>query len=416
MKRLLVRSCVVGVLTLLVVCPSSGQQSGSTGSGSSGSSKPPAQPGGTVSGTPRQQQGPNNKPPWQTPLYVNGRVLIETGQPAPEPVSVGLDCGTRSLMAIRTDLKGYFQFTLGASPQGNIDFSASNHDPLSPGGNDPNSPGGGYRGFGGSEGRLTGCEVRVTAPGYQPLTKTITEPADLTGIDVGTLRLTRIAGVVGSSISVTSLLVPNSARKEFENGDKDARSNHVESATRHLEKAVAEYDKYAAAWNELGNIYATNREIEKSRQAFEKAITADPKYIPPYVGLANLELQNQEFEPAVETAGKALELDPSIGVASFIQAVGNFRLNRLDAAEKSAQEAEKGPHQNLPGLHALLAEIFLQKQDYSNAATQMRTYLKEFPQGQFAGEMQKNLQQVEKSAANADSKSNPPPAQLQTAP
>jgi hypothetical protein len=341
---------------------------------------------------------------------------MDTGQPVPEPVSVGLDCGTRSLLAIRTDLKGYFQFTLGAGPQGNIDFSASNHDPLSPGGNDPNSPGGGYRGLGGSEGRLTGCEVRVTAPGYQPLTRTITDPADLTGIDVGALRLTRIAGVVGSSISVTSLLVPNNARKEFENGDKDARTNHVESATRHLEKAVAEYDKYAAAWNELGNIYATNREIEKSRQAFEKAITADPKYIPPYVGLANLELQNQEFEPAVETAGKALELDPSVGVASFIQAVGNFRLNRLDAAQKSAQEAEKGPHQNLPGLHALLAEIFLQKQDYSNAATQMRTYLKEFPQGQFASEMQKNLQQVEKSAANADSKSNPLPAQLQTAP
>ena len=134
------------------------------------------------------------------------------------------------------------------------------------------------------------------------------------------------------------------------------------------------------------------KEIEKSRQAFEKAIAADPHYIPPYLGLAQLELQNQEFEPAVETAGKALELDPSIGVANFIQAIGNFKLNRLDAAEKSAQMAEKGPHQNMADLHALHAEILLQKQDYPNAAAQMRAYLKEFPQGRFADQMKKDLQ------------------------
>jgi len=368
-----------------------------------------------VSRTPGQQPG-LNQPQWQNPLYVNGRVLMDTGQPVPEPVSVGLDCGMRSLQVIRTDLKGYFRFTLGAGPQGNIDFSASNDASMSPAGIDMSSPGGGYRGFGGSERSLTGCELRVSVPGYQPLYKDITDRGDLTGIDVGTLRLTRIAAVVGSSISVTSLLVPNSARKEFENGEKEARSNHLESATRHLEKAVAEYDKFAAAWNELGNVYAINREFEKSRQAFEKAIAADPKYIRPYVGLADLELQNQEFEPAVEAAGKALELDPSIGVASFIQAVGHFKLNRLDAAEKSAQEAEKGPHQNMPELHALLADIFLQKQDYSNAAAQMRAYLKEFPQGKFAGEMQKTLQQLEKSAATADGKSDPSPAQPPTAP
>ena len=156
------------------------------------------------------------------------------------------------------------------------------------------------------------------------------------------------------------------------------------------------------------------KQNEKSRQAFEKAIAADPHYIPPYLGLAQLELQNQEFEPAVETAGKALELDPSIGVANFIQAIGNFKLNRLDAAEKSAQMAEKGPHQNMPDLHALHAEILLQKQDYPDAAAQMRAYLKEFPQGRFADQMKKDLQQIEQSAANADSKSDS--AQPQIAP
>jgi TolA-binding protein len=339
---------------------------------------------------------------------------MDTGQPVPESVSVALECGIRPLQVIHTDLKGYFQFTLGAGPQGNADFSASNDAPISGINNGMQSSGNGIGQAGGARSMLAGCEVEVTVSGYQPLSKPITDPADITGIDVGTLRLTRIAGVTGSSISVTSLQVPNGARKEFEKGEKDVQSKHFDSAAQHLEKAVSEYDKYAAAWNDLGSIYAANKETEKSRQDFEKAIAADPHYIPPYLGLAQLEMQNQEIEPAVETAGKALDLDPSIGAANFIQAVGYFKLNRMDAADKSAQMVEKGPHQNMPDLHAMHAEIYLQKGDYPNAAAQIRAYLKEVPQGRFADQMKKDLQQIEQSTAATDTKSNS--VQLQIAP
>ena len=324
---------------------------------------------------------------------------MDTGQPVPEAVSVSLGCGIQSMQVIQTDLKGYFQYTLGGGTQSNMDFSASSDAPMSGSGAQMPSR------LGGSQSALTGCEVRVSVPGYMPLSKTITDRADMTGVEIGTLRLTRLAGATGSSISVTSLMVPNDARKEFEKGDKDSRNNHLDSATQHLEKAVSEYDKYAAAWNKLGNLYATGKEIEKSRQAYEKAIVADPHYIPPYLGLASLELQNQEIEPSVEAAGKALDLDPSIGVANYIQAIGNFRLNRLDAADKSAQMAEKTPHQSMPDLHALHAKILLQKQDYPNAAAQMRAYLKEFPQGRFADEMKKDLQQIDQPGTDAGNKS-----------
>ncbi len=202
--------------------------------------------------------------------------------------------------------------------------------------------------------------------------------------------------------------MPNDARKEFEKGEKEARSSHFDLAAQHLEKAVTEYDRYAAAWNDLGDVYAIDGETEKSRQAFQKAIAADPHYIPPYLGLAELEMQNQEIEPAVETAGKALELDPSIAIANFIQTVGYFKLNRLDDAEKSAQITERGPHQNMSDLHAVHAQIFLEKQDYSDAAVQMRAYLKEVPQGRYVDVMKKDLQQIEKSEADAGTKSDWP--------
>ncbi len=341
------------------------------------------------------------------PLYVNGRVLMETGQPVPEPVSVSLSCGMRTVQAIHTDSKGYFQFVLGAGPQSNVDFSAS----------DDTTPGaGGFPGMdGGFGGAMMGCELRVDVSGYQPLSKTISTPPDIGGIDAGTLLLRRRAGVEGTSISVTSLQVPEKARKEYEQGQKDERSNHLASAQQHMEKAVGIYDKYAAAWNELGKIYASNKDLDKARDSFVKATTADPHYVPPFVSLAAMYLQTGQYDDAVEATGKILELDSTIGFASFMQAAADLKLNKLDEAEKAAKDAENEPHQAFPQVHVLLAQLFLQKEDPSNAATQLRQYLKEAPKGPFATEAKQNLDEIEKEAS-AGTTPGPGVEQPQSAP
>ena len=342
------------------------------------------------------------------PLYINGRVLMETGQPVPEPVSVGLNCGMQTVQSIHTDAKGYFQFVLGAGPQSNVDFSAS----------DDTTPNlGGLSGMGGGFGGalMMGCELRVDVSGYEPVSKTITTPPDIGGIDTGTMLLRRRNGVQGTSISVTSLQVPDKARKEFEQGQKDERSNHLPSAEQHMLKAIGLYDKYAAAWNELGKIQAANKDMDKARESFAKATTVDPHYIPPYISLAALDLQSGKYDDAVDDTSKVLGLDSTIGFASFIQAAANLKLNKMDEAEKSAKDAENEPHQAFPQVHVLLADLFSQKNDYSNAATQLRAYLKEAPKGQFAVQAKKNLDEIEKQAS-AGAAPGPGAEQPQAAP
>ncbi len=398
MNRFLAYPCIAALLVFLAVLPSWGQKGGAQGG-----SRPSGSAGGAAPNVPNQPTGPGlSQPQVQSPLYVNGRVLLaDTGQAAPEPVSVQLDCGVSVLQVIQTDLKGYFQFTLGAGPQGNANLGAASETPIGMAGGGMNFPG--SQGRIGGFGDLTGCEIRAVVDGYLPATHILSGPPELTTIDAGTMRLTRIAGVQGSAISVTSLLVPSNARKEFEKGDKDAHDNKLKPAAEHLEKAVAEYDNYAAAWNTLGGVYASSHDTEKARQAFIKAIAVDPKYLPPYMNLATLQLRNQEYEDCVATAGKALDLDPAIPLANYLQAAGNFKLSRLDEAEKSAKEVEKGPHENLPQVYPLLAQIFLLKHDYPNAAAQMRTYLKQWPKGPYAAEMKKGLDQIETSGTSAES-------------
>lgn len=398
MSQIFVRSWPACLSLLLLSCPAWGQKS----------QPAPSQPTGPISGSPTPDIGsvPSNRE-MQGPLYVTGRVLMETGQPVPEPVSVNLSCGMRTVQSIHTDSKGYFQFVLGAGPQSNVDMSADDDTTLAGGFPGMNSP------FGGTN--MLGCELRVDVSGYEPLTKTISSPPDIQGIDAGTLLLRRRAGVEGSSISVTSLQVPASAKKEFDKGQKDEHNNHLASAQQHLLKATEIYDKYAAAWNELGRIYAANHDFDKSRQSFNKAITVDPKYIPPYVSLAALELQTGQFDDAAQAAGKALGLDPTIGFASFIRAAADLKLDKIDEAEKDAKDAENEPHQAIPQVHVLLAEIFVQKQDYRNAATQLRAYLKEAPHGAFVEQAKKNLDGIEKEATEANAQ-NPSAEQPQPAP
>jgi Tfp pilus assembly protein PilF len=403
------RSAYSFLLTIfsLIAWPSWAQRSGAP-------APSPAQPGVLTPGQPPSASQPPNM---GAPRYVAGQIVLGTGQPVPESVSVGLNCGPTSLQVIHTDAKGYFRFNLEAGPQSNMALSAAEDASPLPSANGMNSPAvfGSASSF--SRG-LTGCELRVSASGYQPLTDTITDPyPDSLGvIDVGTLQLKRAGAMGGSAVGVASLQIPAGARKEFDKGVAEARSNHLISASQHFENAVAKYDKYAAAWTELGKFFLSDHEMEKARHAFEKAIAADPQYIASYLSFASLAIQTHEYEQAVETSGKAFELDPGLALAGFLNAVGNFNLNRLDAAEASARGAEKAPHQNLPQLHALLANILLQKQEYSNAAIEMQTYLKESPGGPFAGEMQRKLGQIEKAAADAASKSESLPAVPQTAP
>jgi len=395
MNSWLARLSVAGWLILLIAWVSWAQKGGAPGSRS------PTGSGGAAPSSAGSNQSSSSQ--MQNPLFVYGRLIMEGGQPLPEPVSVSLSCEARIVQIIQSDPKGNFQFVLGAGPQANMDMGAQNDT------SDSSSTGLQERAsnFAGSS-RLSGCTVQVAVAGYQPLSKTLTDTVAVESIDVGTLVLTPVAGVSGPAISVTSLQAPSNARKEFDKGEEEIRSNHLESATKHLNKAVAEYDRYAAAWNELGKIYSTGHQTENARQAFTKAMTADPQYLPPYVNLAALELQAAQFESAVDMAGRALELHPGTVSASFLQAVANFRLHRLDAAEKSARDAEKGLHQNIPQVHLLLADIFLTKRDYSDAAEQMRTYLKEAPQGQYASQTKQRLEQIEKTAADVGGTPIPP--------
>ncbi|MGH9685648.1 MAG: hypothetical protein ACRD5K_00965 [Candidatus Acidiferrales bacterium] len=330
------------------------------------------------------------------PSFVYGSIITENGLAVPNSVAVKLSCGDQLVQAIHPDLNGNFQFDLQGGEHANADMNPAVNTSVQRDIIPLDSPAASV-GPGGSGPPLAECELEVSAPGYRPLSKIILVRIEqIGGVDAGALILTPTSGAPGSAVSANSLRAPKNARKEFQKGLNDIRHNKSQSAIQHLEKAVAEYDSYAAAWDDLGRLYAGKHENHKARQAFSKAIASDSEYLPPYVSLADLQLQDGQFQDAADTAGKALAIAPGLIPASFIEAAADFRLHRLDAAEGAARFVEGAPQQKIPQVHVLLADILLQRDDYSSAVEEMRAYLKEAPQGEFAANAKKSLEQIER--------------------
>lgn len=209
----------------------------------------------------------------------------------------------------------------------------------------------------------------------------------------------------GTMISVASLNVPKNASKEFEKGQK-ARQNGIKSKDKedaqkkfdealvHLTKAVELYPKYAAAYNEIGLIHRVNNRPDDAQKAFEHAINADPAWLISYLSLASLQMQANQPQQLLETSSKVLKLDPTLGPAHFFHSVANFTLGNYEAAEKSALEADKNEHGQVPQIHLVLARIYQGKGERSEASKHLKAYLRESPNAPNADKIKAEIESL----------------------
>ena len=77
--------------------------------------------------------------------------------------------------------------------------------------------------------------------------------------------------------------------------------------------------------------------------------------------------------------------------------MANYKLNKIEDAEKSALKAEHlDLRTHFPQLHLLLAEIFARKDNYAVAIAQIQTYLALAPHAKDADQVREQLAKLEK--------------------
>jgi tetratricopeptide (TPR) repeat protein len=378
-----------------------GSTTGTT-TGTPSTTRPPTIPNTTQPNT--QQQTP------QQPIFISGRVLLEDGQPPAESVIIERVCSGAPHSEGYTDSKGYFSIQLGAQNNGVMHDASEDMSGFS-----SVSPMGGSDGFGGGglnqsstmrgslspENRYLDCDLRARLAGYRSQSLSLANRRPMDPPDVGVILLHRLSPTEGSTISTTSLAAPKDARKAYEKGMEALKKHKAEDALKDFQKAVEAYPNYAAAWAELGRIELAQGDATMARGSFETAVKSDPKFVSPYMELGIIAFKNEKWQQAADWTEKVVKLDTfDYPQAYFLNAVSNYYLKNMDAAEKSAREAARlDTRKEFPSAIRLLGVLLANKQEYSEAAEQFKAYLKVAPTAADAATVRTQLSQIEQLSA-----------------
>jgi tetratricopeptide (TPR) repeat protein len=287
------------------------------------------------------------------PVFISGQVFIEDGSSIDSPIAILGGCRGSMHMLGYSDLKGHFTFDLKSSHPIDDAASPSSHS-------------------------STICEVSARLEGFRSSSIDLTQRASIDNPEIGAILLHRVGEQEGRTVSITSLQAPKSARRAFDKGMDATRKHRLDEAAAQFEKAVALYPKYADAWYRLGHVQVEKKQTDTGRASFGKAILADGKLVPPYVELAALDVSQDRWQDAVGHAQRAIKLDPfSSPVVYFFDALANYSLKNWNAAEKSARDLQQLDVQHhYIKINRMLAALLTARNNFSEAADQLRDYLK----------------------------------------
>jgi len=379
MKSLLVLACVICISFL----PTPAQTRSGGGGGGSRS-------GTTVGRSPISAPDLTSR----STIFLSGKVVVDDASLLTESASIQTVCKGQKRTETHTDAHGNFSFQFGSSsaPSSESQFDAETAAGVAvPGRPDRRD--------------LQGCELQASLPGFT--SDSIQLSGRFTGnenADIGRIVLHRLSNVEGFTISATTAQAPESARKAFEKGQQQQKQGKWDDAQKSLEKAVAIYPKFAAAWSELGLVQLQKNDPPAARHAFQQSIAADPKYINPYLALTQLAMREQKWQELAEVSAKLLALNPvSFPDVWLSNTVANYFLKNLAAAEQSARRGlQLDPEHRVPKLEYVLGMVLLSKPDYPGAAQHLRAFLKLATTPAEVAEAQKQLDEIARLSASAN--------------
>lgn len=339
-------------------------------------------------------------------MFLQGRVATDDGTPVPHDVLVERVCDARVRQQVYATSRGDFNMELGAMTDSYLDASGDRSPQY---GQATQVPGRGI-----SRLELTHCELRAAVSGFR---SNVISLVDLTpassSMDVGDIVVHRTMKVKGMTLSAAPYKAPKDARRAYEKGLEAERNGRLADARQYFEKAVEIYPKYANAWFQLGAVLQNLAQKESARTAYIQATTIDTKFLPPYLSLASMAYEAEDWTQVLNltnhvldldalkyanVSGYMLDLDPlDYAEAYFYNAAANYKLNKIEDAEKSGLKAERlDVRPRFPQLHLLLAEIFARKSSYASAISEAKIYLELAPHAKDADQVRERLAKLEK--------------------
>lgn len=180
-------------------------------------------------------------------------------------------------------------------------------------------------------------------------------------------------------ISARQLAIPGSARRDYEEAQRDLGRRNPDAAVKRLERAVERAPQFSAAWNSLGVIAYQTQKYDRAEECFRKAVDADPRAYEPLVNLGGVMVSLHKLDEAMDYNLKAVLQRPNDALANAQLGLTYFMLRRYDLASKYLERTREIDPANMTYPQLLLFQIHVRRGERGAAASDLEDFLARHP-------------------------------------
>ena len=198
------------------------------------------------------------------------------------------------------------------------------------------------------------------------------------------------------SISAHQLSVPHKAHDEFEKGmSLIYLKSDYRGAINQFQLAIRDFPAYYEAYAEEGDAYFQLQDLGHAEEALQKSIDlSSGQYADAMFSMATILSDTKRYTEAEAVARRGISVDASSWRGPFELARALTALKKTDEAEKSAEKSRDLMPDN-PPVYLLLANIHIQRKDYTALVRDLDDYLRLSPIGPEADQARKTRERVQ---------------------
>ncbi len=223
------------------------------------------------------------------------------------------------------------------------------------------------------------CRLEATMPGY---VSTAIDISDLNGfLDTAKVLPPLVLSLGGAdprTIVEKDEDVPAAARPAWKSLVKALRVGDLDSLITQAKLVTEAAPKFARGWHTLGIAYEVQGKPADAKAAYDHAVEVDPKMVLSWVTLSRIDVLDKDWQGALTAVENAKRLDTKKMYSEVYlhQAVAQYGLGQLDAAEASAKQLLKeDPNERKSRGEFVLGVILAAKHDDAGAKEHIAKYL-----------------------------------------
>lgn len=195
----------------------------------------------------------------------------------------------------------------------------------------------------------------------------------------------------GQTVAAADLNIPSKAAQEFDKASKLIAQEQWKKALAQLNRAVAVYPQYAAAYNNMGVVYGRMGDRVDERASLQKAVSLNDHFVPAYVNLARMAITDRQFPDAEGLLDKATGMDPTDTRALVLLSNVELLDHHYDLAISNCRKVHSMSQDSHALVHYIAARAFEHQNRPADATAEFQTFLTEEPSGARADAVRKEL-------------------------